>query len=243
MNETILEDLGLTSGEIKVYLSLLEIGSSSAGPIIEKSKLQHSVVHRALNSLINKGLVSYILEGKRKIYQASNPENFYNFIEEKKEKFSEILPELKKKQISSRHEENATIYRGIRGIKEVYNIMINVKGKEYLTFGGGPPTEKLLSLTWWLNLHNKRIANKLPSRQVFDDSVKNIGGKDIQKKKLTHIKYLAKEFAQFQETVIVGDYVAIAVFTENPYAFLIKDKYVAEGYRKHFEVLWKQAKK
>ncbi|MEK6873516.1 MAG: helix-turn-helix domain-containing protein [Nanoarchaeota archaeon] len=243
MNEEILEDLGLTSGEIKVYISLLEIGSSTAGPIIEKSKLQHSVVHRALNSLINKGLISYILEGKRKIYQASDPENFYSFIEEKKERFSEILPELKKKQLFSKTEENATIYRGIRGIKEVYNIMINAKGKEYLTFGGGPPAEKLMGLTWWLNLHNKRIANKLPSRQVFDESVKNIGGKDISKKKLTQIRYLTKEFAQFQETVMVGDYVAIAVFTENPYAFLIKDKYVAEGYRKHFEVLWKQAKK
>ena len=242
MNEEILSDLGLTSGEIKVYLSLLEIGSSNAGPVIEKSKLQHSVVHRALNSLINKGLISYVLEGKRKIYQASDPENFYSFIEDKKEKFSEILPELKKKQLYSKTKENVTVYRGIKGIKEVYNIMINSKGKEYLTFGGGPPTEKLMGLTWWLNLHNKRIVNKLHSRQVFDYSVKNIGGKDIEKKKLTHIKYLSKEFAQFQETVIVGDYVAIAVFTENPYAFLIKDKYVAEGSKKHFEVLWKQAK-
>ncbi|MEK6890723.1 MAG: helix-turn-helix domain-containing protein [Nanoarchaeota archaeon] len=243
MDESILEDLGLSNAEIKVYLALLEIGSSSAGPVIEKSKLQHSVVHRALNSLINKGIINYILEGKRKIYQASDPENFYNFIDEKRGRFTEILPELKKKQLSSRHEENATVYRGIKGVKEVYNIMINAKGKEYLTFGGGPPTEKLMGLTWWLNLHNKRIANKLSSRQVFDESVKNIGGKDIQKKRLTDIRYLSKEFAQFQETVIVGEYVAIAVFTENPYAFLIKDKYVAEGYRKHFELLWKQAKK
>ena len=67
-------------------------------------------------------------------------------------------------------------------------------------------------------------------------------GSDISKKKMSKIKYLAEEFAQFQETVIVGDYVAIAVFTENPYAFLIKDKFVAEGYKKHFELLWKSAK-
>ncbi len=243
MDIGILEDLGLTHTEIKVYLTLLELGTSSAGRILEKSRLPNSTVHRDLNSLIAKGVISYILEGKRKIYQASDPENFYRFIEDKKEKFTEILPELKKKQSFSNSQENATIYRGIKGIKEVYNILIISKGKEYLTFGGGPPTEKLMGLTWWLNLHNRRIANKLPSRQVFDESVRSIGGRDIEKKKLTDIRYLAKEFAQFQETVIVGDYVAIAVFTENPYAFLIKDKYVAEGYRKHFEVLWKQAKK
>ena len=50
------------------------------------------------------------------------------------------------------------------------------------------------------------------------------------------------QFAQFQETVIVGDYVAIAVFSENPYAFLIKDKLVADSYRKHFNLLWRMTK-
>ena len=60
MDISILEDLGLTRGEVKVYIALLEIGSSSVGQIIEKSGLQNSVVHRALNSLIEKGLISYI---------------------------------------------------------------------------------------------------------------------------------------------------------------------------------------
>ncbi len=139
-------------------------------------------------------------------------------------------------------EELATVYKGVRGIKEVYNIMINVKGKEYNTFGGGPITAEIMTFTWWLNLHKRRVENKLPSRQVFDESVRG-GGKEIATNTLTNIRYIDKEFAQFQETVIVGDHVAIAVFTENPYAFLIKDKHVADSYRKHFELLWKIAKK
>src|SRR3989338_1381742 len=166
----ILEDLGLTKTEVKVYLALLELGSSSAGKILEKSKLPNSTVHRDLNSLIVKGLISFILEGKRKVYQASNPENFFEFIADKK----------------------------------------------------------------------RRFENKLPSRQIFDESVKE-GGKEIAKNPLTKIRYVDKEFAQFQETVISGDFVAIAVFTENPYAFLIKDNSVAESYRKYFELLWKNA--
>ena len=39
MDITILEDLGLTNAEIKIYLALLELGSTTAGPIIEKSGL------------------------------------------------------------------------------------------------------------------------------------------------------------------------------------------------------------
>jgi len=243
MDMSILEDLGLTQAETKVYLTLLELGSSTAGPILEKSGIQNSVVHRALNSLISKGLINFVSEGKRKIYQATNPENFLNFIDDKKKRFEQILPELKIRQKSQKNQENATIFKGVRGIKEVYTILINAKAKEYLTYGGGPPTEKLMGLNWWLSLHQKRVSNRLPSRQVFDESVRNIGGTEIEKKPLTDIRYVSKDLAQFQETIIVGEYVAITVFTENPYAFLIKDKAVAEGYKKYFEVLWRIAKK
>lgn len=243
MDTTILEDLGLTSAEIKVYITLLELGSSTAGPILEKSGIQNSVVHRALHSLMNKGLINFIAEGKRKLYQATNPENFFNFIEEKKKRFEQILPELKSKQDSQKSKESASVYKGVRGIKEVYAIMRDTPAKEYLTYGGGPPTEKVMGLTWWLNHHRKRIENNLFSRQLFDLSVKNIGGTEIEKIPKTNIRYVSGELAQFQETVIVGDKVAIAVFTENPYAFLIEDKAVADGYKKYFEVLWKQAKK
>jgi len=241
MDKKILEEFGLTTTEVEIYLTLLEIGSSSAGAILERSKLPNSTIHRDLNSLIDKGFVNFILEGKRKVYQANKPTHFLNFIEEKKRKFKEILPELEEKQKWSKKQEFASVYKGIKGIKEVYNIMINTKGKEYNTFGGGPITAEIMGFTWWLNLHKKRVANKLSARQIFDESVK-WGGKDIAKNPLTKIKYVDKEFAQFQETVIVGNKVAIAVFSENPYAFIIHDQKVADSYRKHFELLWKLTK-
>jgi HTH-type transcriptional regulator, sugar sensing transcriptional regulator len=242
MDTEILEDLGLTHTEIRVYLTLLELGSSSAGLILEKSGLPNSTVHRDLNSLIEKGLINFVFEGKRKIYQATDPEHFFVFMDEKQRKFEQILPELKKKQKMAKTKENAAVYKGKRGITEVYNIMINSKGKEYNTFGGGEEVAKKMGLTWWLNIHAKRIDNKLPSRQVFDLTVRPAGGQEIEALPKTDIKYLPKEFAAFQETVIVGDKVAISLFTENPYSILIEDKNVAESYRQHFELLWKQAK-
>ncbi len=242
MDTEIFEDLGLTKTEIKIYLTLLELGSSSAGKILENSKLPNSTVHRDLNLLIEKGIVNFILNGRIKIYQATNPEHFFDFIEDKKRRFEEILPELKQKQNATKEKESASVFKGIRGIKEVYNLLINSKGKEYNTFGGGHITVDIMGLSWWDNLHKRRVANKLPARQVWDESVKK-EGKEIQKNPLTKIRYIDKKFEQFQETIIVGDYVAITVFSENPYAFLIKDSKVAESYRKHFEFLWESAKK
>ncbi len=242
MDTSIFEELGLTNAEIRVYIQLLKFGSSRAGPIIEKTNLQTSVVHRALNNLIEKGLINYILEGKIKTYQATEPETFLDFINEKKRRFEEILPELKKEQLSAKKIEVATVYKGKKGLQEVYYKLINSKAKEYLTFGGGEQVANFMGLSWWKSLHSKRRANKLPSRQIFDKTVKPLG-KGIIGMPLTKIRFLPHEFAQFQETVIAGDYVATNVFTENAYSFLIKDEKVAEGYKKYFELLWKIAKK
>ena len=241
MDTSVLEDLGLTGSEIKVYLSLMELGASTAGPIRNKTDMQNSVVHRALLSLINKGLISFILEAKRKIYQATEPEHFYNYIEDKKKRFEQILPELKSKQKLAIHHEQASVYKGTRGIAEVYNLLLNSGAKEYLSFGGGKQCEEHMGTFWWENIHTRRIKNKIKSRQVFDETVR-LFGSALVKRPLSQVRYLGKEFAQFQETVIVGEYVAISVFTENCYSFLLKDKSVADGYKKHFELLWKSAK-
>ncbi len=242
MDTEILSELGLTQSEIKTYVTLLELGSSTAGTILEKSGIQNSVVHRALNTLIEKGLINYVLEGKRKIYQATDPENFITFIDNKKSKFMHLLPELKQKQNVLKIPEAATVYKGRRGIQEVYYKLINLKAKEYNTFGGGEECANFMGIHWWINMHRKRVDNKLQSRQVFDESVRPHAG-GIESQKLTNVRYLSKEFASFQETVIVGDSVAIVVFTENAYAFLINDAKVAEGYRKYFELLWNMGKK
>lgn len=242
MDTSILEDLGLTHAEIKVYITLLELGSTSAGHILEKADLHNSVTHRALNSLIEKGLISYILEGKKKVYQATNPENFHDFIEDKKKRFDQLLPELKARQKTAKRSQIGEIFRGKRGINQLYATLLNSGGKEYNTFGGGSQvTYEVMGESWWKNLHAKRLEKKILCRQVFDETIRKLGN-ELNRKPKTHIRFLPKEYAQLQETIIIGDYVGIAIFTENPYGILIKDKAVADGYRKQFEILWNKAK-
>jgi len=241
MDTNILEDLGLTQAEIKVYIALLEQGSCTAGIILEKSGVQNSVVHRALNTLIEKGLISFILEGKRRVYQATDPENFHDFIDNKRKRFNQILPELKQKQKIAKIDSFGEMFKGKKGLNQMYTTLLNSGGKEYNTFGGGSQvTYDVMGESWWKNLHVRRLEKKIPCRQVFDETIRKFGS-ELNKKKLTKVRFLPKEHAQLQETVIIGDYVGIAIFTENPYGVLIKDKAVAEGYRKQFEILWRMA--
>jgi hypothetical protein len=124
----------------------------------------------------------------------------------------------------------------------MYTNLLNSGGAEYNTFGGGSQvTYDVMGESWWEGLHTKRIARKIKSRQIFDETIRNFGNK-LNKKAITDIRFLPKEYAQLQETVIIGDFVGIAIFTDNPYGILIKDRVVADGYRKQFEILWQKAK-
>src|SRR3990167_8430777 len=98
MDTSILEDMGLSNAEAKIYVALLELGQSKTGRIIDVTKLQSSTVYHVLGSLVEKGIASYILKGKTKHYQAESPEALLAFLEDKKRTLNEIMPELKEKE-------------------------------------------------------------------------------------------------------------------------------------------------
>lgn len=242
MDTSILEDLGLTGAEIKVFLTLLELGSISAGPIVEKSGLQNAVVHRAFHSLIEKAIVTYVLEGKKKYYQAINPKLLIDFIEEKKERLQEILPKLLEKQKLAKKKPEATIYRGIRGIKELLNQMLETDTKEYFSYGGPQKSNDLLGEYFWASFHNKRIKKKINGKLLFHSSLKTWGNK-LNKKALTNVRYTDKNFEELTETVICRNRVGIIIWLDKPYGFLIEEEIAARSYKKFFDLLWGIAKK
>lgn len=135
MDTQILEDIGLTNAEIKVYIALLELGTSTAGNILQKSGLQNSVVHMTLNKLIDNGYVTFVKEGKKNHYQAANPRHVIELLNEKKERFEDILPELLSKQHESKTKPEVIIFRGVRGMKELLYELLEAGGKEHHTFG------------------------------------------------------------------------------------------------------------
>ena len=238
MDISILEDIGLTNAEIKVYLSLLELGSSTAGPIIEKSGLQSSVVHATLNKLVEKGLLSFIKEGQRRHYQAANPQHIVEFINNKKERFEEILPELLLKQKLSKEKPEVTVYRGINGIKELLMELLEAGGKEHHTFGS---TKESLMMTdgFWVNYHKKRAALGIKAKLLFNESLR--GWCEGYKHPLAEVRFIKEKTEQFTETIIRNNRIGLIIWTEVPKGILIHDSIAANSYNFFFNNLWKKA--
>jgi len=235
MDASVLEGIGLTKGEIKTYLALLELGSSNAGKIIEKAGLQSSVVHNCLHKLINKGLITYILKGKIRTYQAANPKTLVTFIEEKKKTVESLLPELLLKQTLSQNKQEAEIYEGLNGFKAMSYQMISEgkKGDEFLffCFEGKVYVEEVYAFYNKFEQHRKEIGIKV--RGIAPKSSK----KYLDKRKHSKIKYV--DFPIPSNISIFNDYVGLTAFEDKPMCLLIKSRVLATVFRNYFESVWK----
>ncbi len=237
MDTAILEDIGLTGAEIKVFLSLLELGSSTAGKVVEKSGLQNAVVHRAFHSLAEKGLITYVKEGKIKHYQTIEPRQLLNFLEEKKARIEKILPELEAKREIAKQKPQAIIFQGIKGVKELITLMLDTTSKEYLAYGGPQKAHDLLGDFFWENFHRKRIKKNIKAKLLFHSSLK-WWAEDLNKKfKLTTVKTTKRNFEELTETIICGKRVAIIMYLDKPFGFLIEEQIAANSYKRFFELV------
>ena len=240
MDTKILEDIGLTNAEIKVYLSLLELGTSTAGSILEKSRLHNSVLHMTLNKLIEKGFITFVKEGRVNHYQATNPKHIVDYINQKKEKFEEILPELLLKQNKAKAKPEIITFKGIRGMKELLMELLDANGKEHHTFGA-PVESLMISDAFWISYHKKRASKGIKAKLIFNESLEY--WKAETKYPKAEVRYNKVGFEPLTETIIRDDKIGIIIWTEKPIGVLIHNKEAAESYDKFFQMLWNSSKK
>ncbi len=235
METQILEDLGFSNAEIKIYLALLELGLSTAGPIIEKSGLQSSVVHMTLNKMVNKGFVSFIKEGQRNHYQAADPKHISDYIDEKKKQYEELLPELMLKQQMAKERSEVVTFKGIKGIRELLHVLLDAGGKEHHTFGSSK-NSLMMGDAFWISYHKKRAAKGIKAKLLFNESLKEWC--DINLYPRTEYKFTKMGFEPLTETIIRNDKIGIILWTEKPIGILIHNKIAADSYDKYWTVLW-----
>jgi len=83
MIEEALHKIGLTDGEIRVYLTLMTLGSTTTGKITKYAGVSGSKVYEVLDRLMNKGLATTITKNGVKRFEATRPERLIDYLEEK----------------------------------------------------------------------------------------------------------------------------------------------------------------
>ena len=242
METEILENIGFTKGEIKIYLALLELGETNAGPIKKKTKLQNSVVHLCLGNLIEKGLVNYVAKGRRKFYTASAPENLIDFLDEKKRRLQEILPVLIKKQ-KEQAKYKVNIYEGQKGLKIIHeDILKDLKqGEEFFVLGAPKEANEQVE-PYFLDFHKRRVKEKIKLKIIYKGDVQEYA-KTREQMRFTEVKYLPKNLNSPMWITIYKNKSILFVVGDILLGIVIENETISKNFKEYFELLWKIAKK
>ncbi|MBS1266737.1 MAG: HTH-type sugar sensing transcriptional regulator TrmBL1 [Candidatus Woesearchaeota archaeon] len=239
----ILENIGFSKNEAKVYLTLNNIGSSTASTIADSSKIHRTTVYDALDRLMQKGVVSHIEKNNVKYFQASNPESLIGIVKQKQEKLKQIIPQLKLSDNLAKSKDKAMVFEGIAGIKSITeDILISCKENDkVLTFGNPKNTPDLMK-NFIKIYHKRRIAKKIEQIHIYNADAKQ-RLEHLRSMPYTDAGYLPKEYDSPAATTVYANKVAFFIWSKPPLAILIESERMAESYRKYFKLLWSLAKK
>lgn len=244
MDNSVLMGAGLTEKESLVYLALLELGSTTASKIIEKTGLHRAVVYDLLGRLIEKGLASHITKGKKRYFEASNPKRLLELLKERENKIEKLIPELSE-LYKFKDKLEIKVYKGKEGIKAIYEDMLDEKPSEWLSMGSGGETFKLMP-AYLEDFHKRRIKLKISARGLLiNNKLSKERGKQLAKKGLTTIKYLPKNFLTPTIINIYNDKVTLYSSSKEKIPFIIKIENgdLAKSFKEYFEWLWRLSKK
>lgn len=248
MNEKLLEEIGLTQGEIKVYLTLLKTGETTTGKVIDKAQISSGKIYEILDKLIKKGLVSYIIKEKTKYFRASSPNRILNYLHEKeevlKEKEQEMcreLPSLLALEKSTKKETEIHLFKGFRGVQTaIFEALSDLTNKDEVLgmgiFSKKPEQFNIL----WPKWHKERIRKKIKCRMLFSEK-----GTEyctlFKKMKYTEVRFILGLTPAAVD--VMGNRALIFTHGKDPSCLSIQHPEIVQSFKTFFETLWKTAGK
>jgi HTH-type transcriptional regulator, sugar sensing transcriptional regulator len=234
----IIEHIGLTRNEAYIYVELLSAGTSLAKDISKKTNMHRTSVYGCLNRLHKKGLVSVSDKNSKTYFEAVGPQKLMSLLKEREERLSKIIPALQKIRdfdINSKHE--VSYFKGKQGLKTVFDDILKA-GESYVGWGPQREIENILKY-YFIHYIKSRQRKKIKSKLICFEEEKNKNDKSP----LSEIKYLKQIFYSPTAHRVYGNNVAIILLESEPLAIVIRNKAIAESYRKHFKILWGKASK
>jgi len=248
MELELLKEIGLTDSEIKVYIALLELGSSSKGPIVDKSHVASSKIYELLEKLMQKGLVTQVLKSNVKYFEVAPPKRLLDYMTEKKKsleakekELEALIPQLELKRSMVGIESETQVFKGIKGADTAFeDILITLKkGDELLVLGFSETTEDFQKFL--IRFHNKRASKGIKFRAIFGVKLKKMVD-EINKMPFSKCRLSTEEEERLVGHLIYKDKVLFSMPLDNLW-IQIKNKRLADAFRSQFEKQWIQLKK
>jgi sugar-specific transcriptional regulator TrmB len=250
--KSVLEKFWLNDNEVRVYLSSLAVGSTTASVLAKKSWINRSTSQYVCQSLVNKRLMTSVQKSNSFIFSPESPEKLMYLlnrevasINQRKEETEKIIWDLKVFMNPVWNMPNIKYYQWPDWVIEILEDMLKENKDMYSILnisGDVNPKIRNYILTEYLNMR-KNLTNK-SYWLINDNAVTREYAKlgDITNRKVMLIPENNFIFKTYIE--IYWNKVAFISFMKNDVkGFVVEDENVRETHFSLFKMWWELAKK
>src|SRR3989344_3932932 len=170
---TQLKGLGLSENEAKIYMAMLELGSATVLEISAKAEVNRPTTYVQIESLKRMGLASTQTKGKKQLFIAESPEQLESMIdrqktelEQKKEEFQKLLPELTTLFNLSDSKPQVRFFEGKEGLLKMHSEILRTNAGEVVSFSSTDSIKKVFP-DYPKTLSLKRVQKGIRSRLIY----------------------------------------------------------------------------
>lgn len=246
MNTETLTSLGLSKRESELYYALLHVEDALASELSEKTKEARTNTYDTLNSLIKKGLVSYVIKNNKKHFLAADPKNLLKWmdlrkeeIEKEKQLVEKLIPDLKNLRADKEKKVKVEVFEGKEGFRTALNKTIEAAkqgDKEILMLNALANILQELDPIYQEKYYSMKKQEKIHTKYIFNERVQ------MPKSPNAEYKFLSFPPNNLASTSIHGSSIVFWLITEPLIAIIVESKELTESYRNNFQELWKIAK-
>lgn len=234
----VLQDLGLTDKESRVYLGLLATGPAGAGRIAAQTDLKRTSIYNLIKSLNQKGMVQTTLRNNRRLFLARAPNRAVAVWRRRVQALEEAVPELGAISTGKIIKPKVSFLQGSEDIKEFFrSVLEDYAGKSYDVIGN---TESLLSWdpVFFDEYRRRRAQAKIKTRLILTPDPASQEQRKHERALLCEIRFFPEKY-QYEDLVrIYPDKVLFLSTHETNIGIVIESKEFVRTWKRIFEFMW-----
>jgi sugar-specific transcriptional regulator TrmB len=237
---------GLSEKEAAVYLASLELGPLPVQDISHKAKVNRATTYVMIESLMNRGLMSSFIRGKKRYYAAESPDRLRAVLrmqrkelEQKEHEFEATFPMLAALYNTEGAKPQVRYMEGAEGVKTARETFVGLEGDiiQILRFDPDAPIEELEA---GRGEHIRTIA----SQSVSYRALVVMDPRDMDKVPVwenLEVRAVARDLFpdMHAEITVRGDTVCLFSQKSTILAIIITSREIADAHRALFELAWK----
>src|SRR3989344_4103194 len=167
---TALKGAGLKMNEIKVYLAVLELGSTRIHNVAKRAGILRTTAYEVVKPLTKKGLISTVIKSGVLHLEAVDPQKLEKILEENLTNIRKIVQKLRQLKHSVKEKPSVELYEGKEGLKTILEDVLRQE-KTYCAYANYTIFRLLQSYS--PNFVKKRIDKKIFAR-IIQERVKSL---------------------------------------------------------------------